>query len=101
MKKFMQAEIEWITPEDGGRKTVMPITMRYCPVIVFEQEQSGGSLWSAEIYNIEIHDRKSIAKVSFLMETAPFHLLSQGNKFSLYEGPRVVGEGIITAELVG
>jgi len=95
MKKFVQASIDWTPPEEGGRRVVMPITMRYCPVIVFDREQSGDTLWSAEVYNTEVEGRHSTAKVSFLMDEAPFHLLSQGNRFSLFEGQRVVAQGVV------
>ena len=96
MKKVAQARINWLPVEDGGRKNILPIAMRYCPIIVFPAEQSGSTLWSAEIYNTSIDGRTSVADVSYLVDDAPYHLLQSGNRFSLYEGQRIVAEGIIS-----
>jgi hypothetical protein len=95
MKKAVRAKIRWVRPEDGGRKSVMPVGMRYCPIIVFEGNQSGGTLWSAEIYNVSISGYTSVAEVSYLVEGAPQHLLQSGNTFSLYEGQRIVANGVV------
>ena len=96
MKKIVEAQINWFQPEKGGRKNILPVGMRYCPIIVFEKEQTGETLWSAEIYNTSIDGRKSIADLSFLSDKAPQLLLETGNKFFLYEGQRVIAEGIVT-----
>ena len=95
MKNVKQAKINWTATENGGRKNILPVGMRYCPIIVFESEQSGKTLWNAEVYNTNIKDRASTADISYLADDAPYHLLKQGNKFSLYEGQRVVAEGVI------
>ena len=95
MKNTMKAQINWASVENGGRKNIMPVGMRYCPIIVFAAEKSEGTLWSAEIYNTYIEDRTSIADVSYLVDDAPYNLLKPGNEFSLYEGQRVIAEGVI------
>ena len=95
MKNIAQAKINWSPPEDGGRKNILPINMRYCPIIVFEAEQPGETLWSAEVYNTNVNGRASLSNVSYLVDDAPYYLLKTGNKFSLYEGQRIVAEGII------
>ena len=95
MKKTVQARINWTPPERGGRKNILPIGMRYCPIIVFESEQSDNSLWSAELYNTAIDGRTSLADVSYLVDEAPYHLLKSGGVFLLYEGQRVVAQGVI------
>jgi len=95
MKKFVKAEINWAPPEQGGRKHILPIGMRYCPIIVFESEHSGETLWSAELYNTVINGRMSIADVSYLVDDAPYHLLQPGRKFFLYEGQRVIAQGVV------
>ena len=95
MKKTAKARITWMPIEDGGRKHILPVGMRYCPIIVFEAENSGETLWSAEVYNTSIEGRLSYADVSYLVNEAPFDLLTVGNKFSLYEGQSVVAEGAI------
>jgi len=95
-KTIAKAQIDWILKENGGRKNILPVGMRYCPIIVFENEQSSSSLWSAEVYNTEINTRQSIADVSYLSEDAPHHIFEQtGRKFFLYEGQSVVAEGVI------
>ena len=95
MKKFVQAQLNWTLPENGGRKNILPVGMRYCPMIVFESEQSGDTLWSAELYNKQVNERISLADLSYLSAEAPFHLLNKGNKFLLYEGQSVVAEGSV------
>ena len=95
MKRVVQAMIDWTLPEHGGRKNILPVGMRYCPIIVFESEQSANSLWSAELYNTAINGRTSIADVSYLVDEAPYHLLKSGEKFLLYEGQRVVAQGVV------
>ena len=95
MKASVKAEINWMPVETGGRTHILPVGMRYCPMIVFEIEQEGDTLWSAELYNTSIKDRTSIADISYLVDDAPYHLLQPGNKFQLYEGQRVVAEGAI------
>ena len=93
MKKVVQAQLNWTLPEDGGWKNILPVGMRYCPMIVFEAEQSGDTLWSAELYNKQVTNRVSLADLSYLADDAPYHLLRKGSKFLLYEGQRVVAEG--------
>jgi hypothetical protein len=96
MKKAVKAQINWMSLEDGGRKNILPVGMRYCPIIIFESDQSDDTLWSAEIYNTSIDGSLSIADVSYLVDDgAPFRLLKPGNRFSLYEGQRVVAEGVV------
>ena len=97
MKKIVKATIHWISPEDGGRQIILPIGMRYCPIIVFEGNQTLDSLWSAEIYNTSINGRVSTADISYLSDEAPFNLLQVGSKFRLYEEQQVVAEGEIAA----
>jgi len=96
MKKAVKAQINWIPLEDGGRKNILPVGMRYCPIIIFESNQSDDTLWSAEIYNTSIDGNRSIADISYLVDDgAPFRLLQPGNKFSLYEGHRVIADGVV------
>ena len=95
MKNTMKAQINWISAEDGGRKNILPVGMRYCPIIVFNSMQSDDTLWSAEVYNTAIDGRTSIADVSYLSDDAPYYLLQPGNIFSLYEGQSIIAEGKI------
>ena len=106
MKKWMNAKIKWLTAEEGGRKTPVPVVLkerddnRYCPIIVFPNAITSGISWSADIYvKSQIDKYESIAKVSYLFENAPFELLQEGADFELYEGNRLVATGIIDSEL--
>ena len=95
MKKTVKASITWVTVEQGGRETMMPVGIKYYPIIVFNAEQNSDISWSAEMYNTQLEGRTSIADVSYLVDDAPFHLLQSGNAFSLYEGQRMVAEGVV------
>jgi len=95
MKKTVKANITWISNDQGGRKTMMPVGMRYYPIIVFDDEQASDTSWCAELFNTSIEGLKSTADVTYLVDNAPFHLLKSGSVFSLYEGQRVVAEGVI------
>ena len=95
MKTAAKARINWTPVEAGGRINILPVGMRYCPIIVFELEQDGETLWSAEVYNTSIEGRTSVADISYLADDAPYHLFQAGRKFHLYEGQRIVAEGAI------
>ena len=103
MKKWMSAEIKWLTLKEGGRRVPVPVVLcekpdnRYCPVIVFPNAITNGESWSADIYiKLQISDYESIAKISYLSEEAPFELFQEGACFELYEGNKLVATGIIT-----
>jgi hypothetical protein len=96
-KKTVKARLSWTPFEEGGRKHILPVGMRYCPIIVFEAENAPETLWSAEVYNTAIDGNTSDADVSYLAGNAPYHLLQPGSRFCLYEGHRIVAEGIIAA----
>ena len=96
MKKVAKARIEWMPASEGGRRNIMPIGMRYCPIIVMEEAKAVDStLWSAEVYNTAIENRTSFADLSYLSHEAPHHLLTSERRFDLYEGQAVVGRGVI------
>jgi len=95
MKKIVKANLTWTPFEQGGRKVILPVGMKYYPIIIFESEQETDTLWCAELFNISIKDRQSVADVTYLVDDAPFHLLQSGKTFNLYEGQRVVAEGVI------
>ena len=95
MKKIAKADITWMPYEQGGRKMTLPVGIKYCPIIVFNSEQSSDALWCAELFNVSVNGRKSVADITYLVDNAPFYLLKSGNEFSLYEGQRIVAEGVI------
>ena len=98
MKKIAKVKIEWTPASEGGRRNIMPIGMRYCPIIVMEQTKtSDNTLWSAEVYNTDIENRTSFADLTFLSHEAPHYLLTHESRFDLYEGQTVVGRGVIVS----
>jgi hypothetical protein len=105
MKKWVSAKIEWLSAEEGGQRTLIPVISnercdnRYCPIIVFPNSVINGESWSAVIYVKSYIDKyESIARISYLSENAPFELLKKGADFELYEGRRLVANGIITVD---
>ena len=95
MKMTVKARINWTPVEDGGRKHMLPVGVRYNPLITFEGEQVSEKLWSAEVFNTVINGRTTEADVSYLSDDAPFNLLQAGKKFLLYEGQQVVAKGVV------
>ena len=102
----MNAKIKWLSAEEGGRRTPIPVVSnerdnnRYCPIIVFPNAITNGESWSADIYvKSQIDKYESIAKISYLFENAPFELLKAGANFELYEGGRLVATGMVDSEL--
>lgn len=95
MKKIVQAKIDWTPVEDGGRKVIPPVGMHYGPMIVFESETPTDTIWSASIYNTSIDGRTTISDLSYLVDDAPYHLLTSGSKFRLFEHQYLVAEGVI------
>ena len=98
----MNTKIKWLSPDEGGRKTLIPITSngkndnRYCPIIMIQNVDNTKNTvnWSADIYIQSYTDKyESNAKVSYLSENAPFELLQVGRNFNLYEGNRLVATG--------
>ena len=96
MKKIVKVKIEWVPASEGGRRNIMPIGMRYCPIIVLEKTLTNdNTLWSAEVYNTAIENRISYADLTYLSQEAPYYLLTHERRFDLYEGQAVMGRGII------
>jgi hypothetical protein len=95
----MEAYVEWIPFEKGGRQKHLPENTRYCPIIVFPEEKTE-DVWSAEILTNSINDNnESMIDISFLFpEKAPLRLLEPGIKFELYEGRKLVASGVILRE---
>ena len=106
MRKIVKAKIRWMPEDEGGRKVITPVEIRYNPLIKFlgikpRPHDDPIVSWSADIYNLEIFDdRTSIASLSYLVDQAPFEFLEIGNSFKLYEGSRLVAYGAIISEQI-
>ena len=98
MSKTVNAQVEWVPFEEGGRKNRIPIKgeIRYSPIIVFEGQDISFEAWSTIIYALEhINDCTSIIQLTYGSPEAPFSYLVSGNKFKLFEGVKLVATGVI------
>ena len=107
MEKWMIAKVNWLSPENGGRKTLVPIVTfettenRYCPIIKFTDEDSKIESWGSEIYvKTYTNEYESEVKISYLVDDAPYDQFQIGASFKLYEGRRLVATGSILGESV-
>lgn len=88
------AEINWLKPEEGGRKSQIPLnTNKYAPQIRFEGLQGS---WSVVVCNYKkIEKFKTLAKLYYLNKECAPNNLRVGLEFTLYEGCNMVAYGII------
>lgn len=99
MKTWMEAHVSWTPFEKGGREKHLPQSTKYCPIIIFSNEEMRGT-WSAEVLINSINDNnESSIDISFLFPDAPFELLKPGTDFELYEGKKLVAKGTIIREI--
>ncbi len=98
MKKQVEAKLEWIRPEEGGR-SMPPPGPKYSTVARFEcqKEHWLKEAWSLVVEFIEQPDCSFShrVKVSFLSEEAPAGLLAKGSIFELMEGSHAVARGTV------
>ncbi len=93
-------ELRWLRPEEGGRSAPPP-GPRYLTVAKFEilADKWPSEAWSivAEWDEEQGDQLKTRARMRFLVEGAPEHLLTPGSRFELYEGRRPVACGEVLA----
>ena len=95
------AQIEWIPPEQGGRKT-LPLENAYYPIIITEKNKFDphNECWSIIVRNVKTIDTfRTISKIQYFSEKAPNNLFP-GIKFMMYEGYRLVANGIVLEKIV-
>jgi hypothetical protein len=90
----VKARLSWIPMSSGGR-SILPVGIRYCPLLVMSRGDDTGVSWSASVFNKEIDGGDSIATVAYLVDNAPHHLLKEGAEFALYEGQKIVAQGVV------
>lgn len=98
-----KALIRWLPPERGGRKS--PPTGQYRAVSRFEDSRDR---WPEAVWSIVVDPVRSVgdqnlailAEVQFLMPEAPSELLTEGARFELCEGYRVVAKGVVLPESI-
>jgi hypothetical protein len=89
----VQASIHWLSESEGGRKQ-LPSGHRYSTVVRFPDGQDASEhSWSIVAELLGEPAQTSSARVYFLADTAPHHLLKSGITFELLEGNRVVATG--------
>ena len=96
MNKIYKARIIWITPSNGGRKS-LPQGDKYAPIIINRGERISEQkdLWSLIVNNKTITEEYiTLAEVHYLSDDAPSNLAT-GFEFDLYEGSKKVAEGKI------
>ena len=99
MRNKLKARIEWLTEEQGGRKTI-PWSEKYAPVAIIKGESFDfqDSFWSLIVNNIEsVSEYETIAEIHYLFDSAPDNLY-KGIEFGLYEGTKLVANGIVLPE---
>lgn len=94
MKKYFVAGIDWICYEKGGRKKPPKKGARYCPLIRIYNDADYEE-WSID-FICPNFDSTNVIKFSFLVDTAPNHLLEKNIVYGIYEGSRKVAEIEIT-----
>lgn len=95
------AQIDWIPPEQGGRKA-LPLENLYSPIIITENNKFDphDECWSIVVRNVKIIDPfRTIAKIQYFSEKAPNDLFP-GIKFMMYEGCRLVANGVVLEKIV-
>lgn len=97
--KTVDAEITWISAENGGRRNPIPIGPWYAPHIRLTPDISELP-WSIKLYVVkEISSTISQIRFELLadsIEAIEFQeKLIGGRRFWLYEGMRTVAEGVV------
>lgn len=100
MRTTYEAQIDWLLPEEGGRK-FLPEGDMYAPIVsLSERIRESEDCWSIFVRNVlEIESRITLARISYLSAHAPNNL-SEGVKFYLFEGGRLVATGRVLREVI-
>ena len=99
MNKNFEAKIYWLSEMQGGRKTI-PFSNTYAPIIKIDGDQfKTNDFWSVFIVNQKILSKyETLSHLKYLSDVAPNNLV-KGVKFTLYEGNRVVANGVVLREI--
>jgi len=102
MRPTMRATIDWIPPEEGGRRSGPPSGPDYAAPAKFTEHADA---WLIEAWDLLVHQveclggpNKWLADVQFRVDEAPHAWLMPHAVFELYEGRRCVAKGTIAAE---
>lgn len=102
MAATKRAVIEWISPEEGGRRSGAPSGPDYAAPAKFLAHADDWLLdaWDLLVHKVEFVEEpnKWLADVQFRVDGAPYQWLTPAARFELYEGKRRVATGIILGE---
>jgi hypothetical protein len=97
MAAIAKALISWVPSAKGGRQQP-PSGPIYSTLVRFDEDTTWPNLaWSLVVEFIRSYaeGKYTYAKIRFLSEDAPHHLLHAGSRFQLYEGWRMVATGLV------
>jgi len=86
--------IEWLPPDEGGRKSI-PLGGKYYSVSRFPEDEA----WQSNAWSVVFELKKktvegeiivSYGTVGFLMDAAPKERMEKYDCFEIYEGPQKV-----------
>lgn len=90
MERYYVANLEWISSDKGGRKSIPREGTRYCPLIRICKD-GGGVDWSIDFVCPDFSITNNI-KFKFLVNNAPDNLIEENITYGLYEGNKHVAE---------
>ena len=100
MSRKFEAKICWLSETQGGRKDI-PLGDKYAPIIKLTKTQhKSNDCWSVFVFNKKkISINETLSNIEYLSDNAPDNL-SVGVEFVLYEGSKMVANGIVLCEIM-
>ncbi len=100
MSRKFEAKICWLSETQGGRKDI-PLGDKYAPIIKLTKTQyKSNDFWSVFVFNKKkISINETLSNIEYLSDNAPDNL-SVGVEFVLYEGSKMVANGIVLREIM-
>ncbi len=100
MSGKFEAKICWLSETQGGRKDI-PLGDKYAPIIKLTKTQhKSNDFWSVFVFNKKkISRNETLSNIEYLSDNAPDNL-SVGVEFVLYEGSKMVANGIVLREIM-
>lgn len=100
MSRKFEAKICWLSETQGGRKDI-PLGDKYAPIIKLTKTQHKlNDFWSVFVFNKKkISINETLSNIEYLSDNAPDNL-SAGVEFVLYEGSKMVANGIVLREIM-
>ena len=100
MSRKFEAKICWLSETQGGRKEI-PLGDKYAPIRKLTKTQHKlNDFWSVFVFNKKkISINETLSNIEYLSDNAPDNL-SAGVEFVLYEGSKMVANGIVLREIM-